>query len=304
MKSLFILLAFNLLILAPVAAQTPSVTKPVTKGLSTTTTKSESVAKPASVSSTTTSRSAVRPAATATPAPNRQQELYDQYHGVTKKPSTAAPAPTMPADQPTSRPSTAVANTSPAVGRPVSSEGSLSGFRLGVRGGVTYLVYLEEVTGIKPAIGFVGGLFANVGKGTFSFQPELNYARYMFNVQNPSGPSDITGAVDQFEIPLLLKISSGSVQTSRFFLNIGPYGAYVSSASINGQKISLSDATNRFRFGAAAGVGAALKTGPGHLTVELRGMYELGDSDTGFTTDSRTVYPQLTIGYLMPLGGR
>ena len=286
MKYFFIRLSFSLLLTAPVLAQAQSATKkPATAKPTSATTQTS--AKPASISSAASTRPAVRPPATSpgpqtTASPNRQQEQYDQYHSVTKKETT-------------------IATTSSAGKRPVSSDGSLSGFRIGVRGGVTRLVYLEEVTGIEPSIGFVGGLVVNLGKGTFSFQPELNYARYAFKVQ---GTSSISGAVDQFEIPLLLKISSGSVNTNRFFLNVGPYGAYVSSASLNGQNLSLDDATNRFRFGAALGVGAALQAGPGHFTVELRGLYELGDSEAGFNLDSKTIYPQATIGYMIPLGGR
>jgi hypothetical protein len=311
MKSSTTLLVFSLLVTAPAVAQTPSSTRPTTKPATTTATpaKTQPTAKPASVSSTTSSRPAVRPPATSsapqtTASPNRQQELYDQHHGITKKPATFSPATSPPAGRPSSRPTTEVATTSPAIKQPVSRDGSQSGFRIGVRGGVTSLIYLEEVTGIEPSIGFVGGLVANLGKGTFSFQPEFNYARYAFKVQGISGPSGITGAIDQVEIPLLLKISSGSVSSNRFFVNIGPYGAYVSSASLDGQKLSLEDATNRFRYGAALGIGAALQAGTGHFTVELRGMYELGDSQSGFSTDSKTIYPQATVGYMVPLGGR
>jgi hypothetical protein len=308
MKSLSILLTFSLLTTVSIMAQTKPASKPATKPATTAPKVNPTAAtKPASVSSATSARPAIAAPAPSTvsqtaASPNRQQELYDQYHGVSKKTAGPAPVTTPTAERAASRSTTSA--TTPLSKQPLSSDGRQSGFRIGVHGGITYPVDIEKMAGIEPSVGFIGGLVANAGAGTVSFQTELNYARYTFKVQNVSGPSGISGAVDQFIVPLLVKFSSGSVSTNRFFLNVGPYGAYVSSASINGQKISLADVSNRFRFGAAAGVGAALKTGPGHLSVELRGLYELGDSEAGFNTDAKTVYPQFTIGYLMPLGGR
>lgn len=188
--------------------------------------------------------------------------------------------------------------------RPLSSDGRTSGVRIGVRGGVTYPVYLEQEAGIDPTVGFVGGVVFNFGRGTLSFQPELNYARYGVKARNSFSNSTVNVAADVFEVPLLLKIASGSANSTRFFLNIGPYGAYASSASINGQKLSLDNLDGRFSFGAAAGVGAALKAGPGHLTVELRGQYLLGNTESQLNTDSRVINTQATLGYMIPLGGR
>ena len=123
-------------------------------------------------------------------------------------------------------------------------------------------------------------------------------------INDPFTNTTLTLNSDQFEVPLFLKIASGSVNSTRFFVNIGPYGAYTSSVSVNGQKGSLEGVPGRFSFGAAAGVGVALKAGPGHVTVELRGLYELGTSDRKIGTDSKTILSQATVGYMFPLGGR
>ncbi|WP_460974781.1 porin family protein [Spirosoma knui] len=275
----------------------------------------------------TSSRSAVKPPATrpaATDASsadqsgssaqstssNRRQELYDQYHSQTKRPAAQTPTSSpAPASQPTAEtetPKPVMAQTSnrtqsSAAASP-KDDGSSSGVRIGIRGGVTYLAYTEENSFAKPAVGFVGGVTFNFGKGALSFQPEINYARYSSKITVLGFSSTI--AADQIEVPLFLKISSGTYEGNRFFLNVGPYGSYLASARADGQKESLEGTSGRFGFGAAAGVGAAILAGPGHFTVEVRGHYPLGDIDNGFATDANIIFCQAAVGYVFPLGGR
>ena len=241
---------------------------------------------------------------------NRQQELYDQYHGITRKPITAVPVATPPTNSAeVQKPATPVATDPKPTGTATISEpqrapldGSKSGVRIGIRGGVTYPFYTETPVGIDPVLGFVGGLVLNFGKGKVSFQPEINYTRYSHN-ETSYGFTDKV-AVDAVEVPLFLKISSGTYAGNRFFLNVGPYATYLVSASTDGKKVSLDGTKGRFGFGAAAGIGVALKAGPGHVTIEVRGLYPLGDIDNGFSTDSKTILGQGTLGYIFPLGGR
>ena len=240
---------------------------------------------------------------------NRMQDLYDEHHGITKKkPGTASStsektAPTRskretgesPADQSTAGMSQSTRK---------ATDGSTSRTRIGVRGGVTYPFYLEKVAGVgvDPGLGFVGGLTFNFGSGKVSFQPEINYTRYIQKV-NAFGLSIKEGS-DALEVPLFLKISSGTYAGNRFFLNVGPYASYAMSNSEDGKKVSLDGTKGRFGFGAAAGVGAAIKAGPGHVTIEVRGLYPLGNTDDGFNTNSKTIFGQGTLGYSFPLGGR
>ena len=256
-----------------------------------------------------TSGTATKPAATT--STNRQQELYDQYHGVTKKTTSTTTPTTSPAAtpvQPQRQASSSYGSTQPAAtdarSQRVSTDASTSGVRIGVRGGVTKIFYLENQPFVKSTIGFVGGLTFNFGTGTVSFQPEVNYARYSAKLKDNSLGLDLKGDVDVIEVPLLLKISSGSYAGSRFFVNLGPYGSYLASRSTNGKKESLAGEKGRFGYGAAAGVGAALKAGPGHVIVEVRGMYPFGDTESGFSTDAKTILSQGTVGYSFPLGGR
>ena len=290
MKAFFALLAVGMIATGTAQSQTQSVTKPA--------------------NATATNRYSVRPPTTpasATTSPNRQQELYDQYHGVSKRPSSVTPTP--PAGQPAVRPVAQPVASAPVDGaeRPVSLDGSRSGVRIGFRGGITRLVYLDRLPDINadPTVSFVGGFVFNFGQGTLSFQPELNYARYALKNTNGSG-SPLTQAINQFEVPLMLKIASGPVNTTRFFLNIGPYGAYTSSINLNGQNESLDNATGRFSFGATAGIGAAVKVGQGHLTFEIRTLYRLSNAANGiaFNTEYRALNTQATVGYMIPLGGR
>ena len=318
MNSFPALLAISLLFAGTARSQTRPATAP-----STATTTNQSTTIPTSTTATSaTTHPAARPATTSasstTASPNRRQALYDQYHGYNKKPGSSAPA--TPAQRQVSRPvpaaeparPVAVAGTESVAGtkQPGSSDAGSARVRIGVRGGITRLVYLEKLVGAEPAAGFVGGFVLNFGQGAISFQPELNYARYakkatIRNIVGAGSSSELilTEAIDQFEIPLLVKFASGSANSTRFFLNVGPYGAYTSGRSRNGQNIS-DNAANRFSYGAAGGAGVALKAGPGHVTVEVRGLYRLGIMDNSVSTDPKTINAQATVGYMLPLGGR
>ncbi len=272
-------------------------------------------AQPSTKSTTSPSTTRTTSTTTIPTNTNRQQELYDEYHGITKKPAMPTSAPAVvstPVEAPARTESRRKTSTSTPVesaemtSRPQridpAGSPSASGVRIGLRGGVTYPFFTEKLVGVDPAVGFVGGLTFNFGAGKVSFQPELNYTRYSTKVTAFNFTD--TEAIDALEVPLFLKFSSGTYAGNRFFLNVGPYAAYTLSTSTNGKKESLDGAKNRFGFGAAAGVGMALKAGPGHVTIEVRGLYPLGNTDAGFSTDSKTIFGQGTLGYIFPLGGR
>ncbi len=263
--------------------------------------------------------------APAAPAPRdpvsegrRLQRLYDEYHGVNKKSTATTPSsvststasrPTPPPTSPTTQPTTTRTESRAMSTRPNRADERMSRVRIGVRGGVTYPVYLERYVGLDldPVIGFVGGLVLNVGAGKVSFQPEINYSRICFNSTStgipPAGSISLRRASDRFEVPLFVKFATGSYAGSRFFVNVGPYGSYLSSVSTEGRNASLDATGGRFGFGAAAGIGTLIKAGPGHVSVEVRGLYDMGNTDQGFV-DSRVIVSQATLGYVIPLGGR
>ena len=246
--------------------------------------------------------------ATTTQTPNRRQALYDQYNSYSTKPGSTAGVPIsvktdsiMEAQQsavskPVLPPADAENQLQPdrAVGR--------SGIRIGFRGGVTYPDFTNTRPTSTPGLGFVGGITLTLGKGVVSFQPEVNYTRY--TVKNNSMFGANRQAVDNVEVPLFLKIATGTYAGNRFFINIGPYASYIASTSIDGKKVDVSNTKGRFGFGAAAGVGVALKAGPGHVTIEGRGLYLVGGTNSGLPTDSNTILGQATFGYFLPLGSR
>jgi hypothetical protein len=312
MKPLNILLSLGLLLPVLAEAQVSPATQPATTTSQSTTlnaTSRPSVRPPATRAA---APDATTPSTSTGSKPNRQQELYDQYHGITKKPTSPPPAPVEPvapvvvATEPapkTAAPEPTQAMTSAPEETQVANPNA--NFRIGIRGGVTYPVYLEKVAGSDPAISFVGGLVMQFGRGKFSFQPEINYSRITQKLSGSGfGAVESKYAVDQVVVPLLLKISTGTFEGNRFFVNVGPYGAYLASTSINGLKREVPSNTGRFAFGAAVGVGAMLKAGPGHVTIEARGLYNLGNSTDGIITDSKTIIAEGTLGYVFPLGGR
>ncbi|MGF7215019.1 hypothetical protein GGR92_001159 [Spirosoma lacussanchae] len=346
MKSFCLYLALSALTVSLSIAQTRPTTKSTTKPLSTTTSATRSTStttsasrsattvttttKATSASTTPTRSTTTAPAAAVSTNPNRRQELYDEYHGISKKPSTtsapiAQPGPSRPGpsrpnqsrtaerkpadtrpSQPIGSPSTGPVTRQESASPALSSE-SNSGVRIGLRGGVTYPYNFDPDIAGDPTVSFVGGIVFNVGRGTLSFQPEINYARYAGKATIGQGTvleTTLNGAADQVEVPLFLKIATGTPNSNRFFLNIGPYASYALNISVNGKTQSLNGVEGRFGFGAAAGIGTALKAGPGHLTIEVRGLYSLGDTDAGFNTDSQTIYTQAAIGYMVPLGSR
>ncbi len=248
--------------------------------------------------------------APATQTPNRRQALYDQYNSYSTKPVSTAGVPVSP------RTDSIVEAQQSSVSKPVvppanepdenqwQPTGAVgrSGVRIGVRGGVTYPTFTDIRPTSTPGLGFVGGITLTLGQGIVSFQPEINYTRY--TVKNNSLFGANTQAVDKVEMPLFLKIATGTYAGNRFFVNVGPYASYAASTSIDGKKVAISKTKGRFGFGVAAGIGIALKAGPGHVTIEGRGLYSPGNTDSGLPTNSNTILGQATLGYILPLGSR
>ena len=340
---LAIVLTGTTLLGQPAATKKPTPTAPksttATKPASTKTTNSSvqsanrtPTTKPASTTQPTVATAPVNDNATG----NKMQEMYDQYHGVNQSKTNTATTPansktkagTKPASTaPVATQPTATAQVEPTAA-PAERSGDEAGFRIGIRGGASYLLPLETVEGAtyETTIGYHGGLVLNFGRGVFSFQPEINYGQQKVKASATIQGQGITltATENRVEVPLLLKFSFGNPSASRFFVNVGPYGAYSLSGTIKGtvlgvpvnEKVTYDGSEGRISYGAAGGLGVALKLGPGHLTVEARGLYELGNNAAKTTTipggttspvntnDISRVLLQGSIGYLIPIGGR
>ncbi|GAB2553782.1 hypothetical protein GCM10027190_00290 [Spirosoma areae] len=220
-----------------------------------------------------------------------------------EQPETAYVAPPKPQAVAASRPAPQVIPASASEGR----------FRIGFRlGGNSSTIGGVDVSalgeGIKLArvTGFHGGVVFNFGGPSFSVQPEILYTQY--GVRMAAGSDYLQIKYSIVEVPVLLKASFGQPNL-RFFVNAGPVMTYATGGTVSVQEGGQSDSqkldmTNegRLAFGASGGAGVALKAGPGSVLLEARYSYLFSSNDAG-----ATLHPQnamLSIGYLIPLGGR
>jgi hypothetical protein len=159
-----------------------------------------------------------------------------------------------------------------------------------------------------------------------TFQPEVNYSQ----ISVKAGASiqgfnlSVQGINNRVEVPLLVKASFGDSDRARFFVNAGPYAAYILSSRLKAslgpfgdidEKVTFEGSEGRISYGLAGGLGVAIPLGPGHLTIEGRGLYELGDNAKNMSVDptipvdtdvqnTKYLTLQASIGYLIPIGGR
>ena len=329
----------------PTAPKSSTATKPASTKTAAAKTSNESSIQSANRTPTTKPASTTQ-ATTAATTPvndnatgNKMQEMYDQYHGVNQS-KTSSGNTTTPANSKTktankatkapvaTKPEVTASTPSMPEVAPTEQSDDIAGFRIGIRGGASYLLPLEEVAGAtyETAIGYHGGLVLNFGRGIFSFQPEINYSQQKVKASATFQGQGIslTATENRIEVPLLLKFSFGNPAGSRFFVNVGPYGSYALNGMVKGnvlgipvnEKVTYDGSEGRISYGAAGGIGVALKLGPGHLTIEARGLYELGNNAPKTTTvpgdptssvntnEIDRVLLQGSLGYLIPIGGR
>lgn len=238
--------------------------------------------------------------------PNRQQELYDRYYGVDSKTTVARPVVrtqqasrqrTRVVPKPVDTDEAVVARVQPVVHQ-------LTRVQLGARGGILTPALLDRNTSFSAGTDFVGGVMLVLGKGLLRFQPEVNYSRTAFRSRF-LGTGIRRAATDQVVVPLLARFSLGPAAGNQVYAVAGPYGAYETSTSLNGLKVPFDPNERRMSYGAAAGIGVAIRTGPGHIGLEMRGRYQLSaTSQTVFERRPSAIYTEATLSYLYPLGRR
>lgn len=244
-----------------------------------------------------------------TAPPNRQQALYDQYNGINHrstaaKPTTTLTKPVARKPHPESAPAVVVAAIPvDDAAQPVVQTTARTRIRIGARGGVLTPV-LTGNNRYSAGTDFIGGVMLVVGSGRVQFQPEVNYSRTA--LRNRFLGTGITrSAVDQVVVPLLARLSFGPVAGTQVYINAGPYSAYETSTSVNGLKIPFDRDEQRISYGAAVGLGLAVRTGPGHIGLDLRGRYQLTNTTPmGSESRSDAIYTEATLSYLYPLGRR
>ncbi len=241
-----------------------------------------------------------------TAPPNRQQDLYDRYYGTQSKVPVAKPS-NMAAKTPRQRPR--VVQPVVEADRPVAVVRqpiaySATNVQIGARGGVLTPALLDRNTSFSAGTDFVGGVMLVLGSGWIQFQPEVNYSRTAFRSRF-LGTGIRRAATDQVVIPMLARFSLGSAAGNQVYALVGPYGAYGTSTSLNGQKVRFDPDERRVSYGAAAGIGVAIRTGPGHINLDLRGRYQLSATNQAvFESRPSSIYTEATLSYLYPLGRR
>lgn len=198
-----------------------------------------------------------------------------------------------------------------------------SSLRIGIRIGGNSVLPLESVENATyyPTVSYQGGLVLGIGRGRVSFQPELNYTQRTVRADYTSQGVSLSAKAftNRIEVPLLAKATFGNTDSkARFFVNLGPYGAYVlneryradllsldlsyiSNAqlraaaeqairsqvnTLNNSKAAFDGAKGRLSYGAAGGLGVVIKAGPGQLTLEGRALYELGNNASAMSDPS------------------
>jgi len=258
------------------------------------------------ISSLTLTLSSLALAQGQTAPPNRQQDLYDRYYGTQSKTPVAKPS-TKAAKATRQRPR--VVRESVDTERPVAVVRQPVAYRatniqIGARGGVLTPLLLDKNTSFSAGTDFVGGVMLVLGSGWMQFQPEVNYSRTAFRSRF-LGTGIRRAATDQVVVPMLARFSLGRAAGNQVYALAGPYGAYGTSTSLNGQKVRFDPDERRLSYGAAAGIGVAIRTGPGHINLELRGRYQLSATNQAvFESRPSSIHTEATLSYLYPLGRR
>lgn len=234
--------------------------------------------------------------------PVKKQQMYDELHGVKAK--TAEPQGKGKGARESRRAKAEDTGRMPSESNRSMGEGSEASSFIGVKVGGNYAAMLSDYTisdGLggtinlgkaDPSYGFHAGIVAQFGNGGIAFQPEVLF--------NQNYDKDFVGnsvATSSLVVPLLAKFQFGQQGSTRFFVNVGPYGAY----SLNNNNDGI------IGYGGALGLGVGIPAGSGKFTVEARGYYGLGSTAEGSkfgTQPGNPILGQLSVGYLFPLGGR
>ncbi|CCH00959.1 hypothetical protein FAES_2950 [Fibrella aestuarina BUZ 2] len=229
--------------------------------------------------------------------PVKKQQMYDELHGVKAKTTepqgkeakgkTAKESRRAKAEDTGRMPSSSASRS--------AGEGSEAGSYIGVRVGGNYTTYLESLPITATIYGFHAGIVGQFGRGTVAFQPEINFVQDYVTLE--SAGLKLKSTESAIVVPLLAKFQFGQQGSTRFFVNVGPYGAY----AINDNSEGI------INYGGALGLGVGIPTGSGKLTIEARGYYGLGSTAQGSefgNVPGKPVQAQLSVGYLFPLGGR
>ena len=152
------------------------------------------------------------------------------------------------------------------------------------------------INDISYKLKFHGGLLFNFGLSSLlSVQPEVIYSQKGFEYKNARTSAE--GKVNYIDVPLLLKINSGSL-----FFEGGPQISFLTSAKLKtgATETDTKNWTKSTAFGVAAGLGFRASQG---VFLSLRYQTDLSEPYARVLnqpSEARNVVFQLSLGYLLP----
>ena len=183
-------------------------------------------------------------------------------------------------------------------------------FSFGVKGGFSAsgmnLDVLPDTT-MEPIFGYNAGVFFIVGKGLFSFQPEIMFQRKGAQKNDLGSDWYQQFNMNYIDVPLLLRISV-NLKVAELYFNLGPYVGYFVSGTLKERTYDEStsswvessekydfdkDITGRWDAGVVMGVGVRL------LMVIFEVRYNTGLVNIASTDEynsSKNKYLNISLG--------
>lgn len=204
----------------------------------------------------------------------------------------------------------------------LASLGLKAQWAIGPKAGITLAHVRDTKNDVSTdgKLGLAGGISAQIGTGTFRFQPEILFAQKgyrmdeKFNFFGSSSRAEVKFTVNYLEVPLMATVVLGN-RKEKLLLQAGPYVAAALGArswariSNNGQATESSQTGSPDDFGVAGmdmgfnfGMGMAIPISDATLTVEARYQLGLADVADGSGAENKNRGAMFTVGYLLPMG--
>ena len=183
----------------------------------------------------------------------------------------------------------------------------------GLRAGVNIATVNIEQDGISiepdSRTGLDIGALLNIGiTDAFSVQPEVSFIQKGYAIDLLGDKVELI--LNYIEVPVLAKYGFGS-ESFQGFVQAGPSFGFAASGKTKfgdeEEDIEFEDDFNRFDFGLQFGAGAGFAAGSGQAFVDFRYALGLSNLDASEGEESGTINNRgilLTVGYLVPIGGK
>lgn len=179
------------------------------------------------------------------------------------------------------------------------------GFGRGIKGGLVTSTFTgDDASTAERRVGYIAGVFMNVGAGPLVIQPEVLYVMKGADFEEEEEGTKITirNKLGYLEIPVLVKLSIGAAPAFKLELFGGPSMALLLSAKAETEsgptalEVDIKDNLKTVDVGFVVGVGLGLSK----LYFDVR--YVMGSSsidDTGNDSDVKNSVLAATVGISM-----